>query len=266
MDRLAIESFSKAAPTYDANAKPQHELWSKLLELLGSLDFKSNNKILDIGMGTGRNVHELSNLLPNSYILGFDLAWGMVKYANNNWRVDKNRPVFLQADLRTMPFKSASFDLIVSNAVFQRAGDLKVAFSEVNRILKPKGIFCLSLFTHDTLLELKGAFIRAYRTVKGLQQQIPDAYELPKSDKVLKAIEDCSFSIMETADFRKKQYFKDATDIIRWCKAIGANRNFENWIDGINAGAVLREVDRIYKERQDVFASFEALIVKVQKK
>ncbi len=266
MDKAVIRAFSRAAGTYDENSKPQQELWQKLLNLLQPFgqDYKA---ILDIGMGTGKNTYELARLYPESFIAGFDIAQGMVDYAKNNRLIKKNRPIFLQADLESLPFKNESFDLVVSNAVFQRVNNLKRALKEVNRILKPRGILCLSLFTEKTLLELKSAFVESYKNIKGAN--VPHHEEHNSSIKMVEGLEFAAFNIVKKLDFKKKQYYKSPKDIIKWLKAIGANHHFKNWIDGINGREILREMDKIYREKYSegshVYATFEGLIIKAEK-
>ncbi len=266
MDKAVIRAFSRAAGTYDENSMPQQELWQRLLNVL--MPFNINTKtILDIGMGTGRNTYELAKLYPGSFPVGFDIAWGMVSYAKNNWLIKKSRLIFLQADLEVLPFKNESFDLVVSNAVFQRIGNLKDAFSQINRILKPKGIFCLSLFSQETLFELKEAFVEAYKNIKGIN--LPLQEEHNSSLKITEALKFAAFNIIQKLDFKKKQYYKNPKDILKWLKAIGATHHFRNWINGINARAVLKEMDKIYKEKysenSNIYATFEGLIIKAEK-
>jgi len=258
-------AFSRAAETYDENSKPQQELWQELLSLLEP--FGQNYKlILDIGMGTGKNTYELAKLYPKSFVAGFDITRGMVDYAKRNWIVREDYPVFFQADLENIPFKEKTFDLVISNAVFQRIDNLKEAFRQVNRILKPKGIFCLSLFTERTLLELKSAFIEAYRNVKG--SPIPSSDKHHSSLKVIKDLESAGFQIVKKIDFKKKQYYRNPEDIIRWLKVIGANRYFKNWLIGIGTRRILKEMYNIYKIRYSVdsgvYTTFEGLIIKVE--
>ncbi len=266
MDKAVIRAFSRAAETYDENSKPQQELWQKLLNLLQPFD-QDYKAILDIGMGTGKNTHELARVYPESHIVGFDIARGMVDYAKNNWSVGKNRPIFLQGDLEARPFKNESFDLVVSNAVFQRISNLEDVFSQINKILKPKGIFCLSLFSQETLFELKDAFVEAHKNIKGVN--VPSQEKHNSSLKIAEALKFAAFNIIQKLDFKKKQYYKNPKDIVKWLKAIGATHHFRNWINGINARAVLKEMDKIYRVKYSVdsgvYATFDGIVIKAEK-
>lgn len=266
MDKTVIRAFSRAAGTYDENSMPQQELWQELLNALTPFDINTK-AVLDIGMGTGKNTYELTKIYPQSHIVGFDIAEGMVNYAKNNWIINQDRQIFLQADAEKIPFKDNTFDLVISNAVFQRIGNIKDVFSQINRILKPGGIFCLSLFLQETLFELKSAFVEAYKNIKGVN--IPRQEEHNSDIKITEGLKSTVFNIIKKVEFKKKQYYKSPKDIIKWLKTIGATHHFRSWMNGINGRRVLQEMDRIYKERysedSSIYATFDGLIIKAQK-
>ena len=56
-------------------------------------------------------------------------------------RLDTHRVPVFQTDACAMPFADGSFDLVVSNAVFEHIRDVPAAVSEVARVLRPGG-FC----------------------------------------------------------------------------------------------------------------------------
>lgn len=266
MDKAVIRAFSRAAGTYDENSKPQQELWQKLLSLLEP--FNQNYKaILDVGMGTGKNTYELTRIYPQGYIVGFDIAEGMVNYARNNWIIDRERQIFLQADAEKIPFKDNAFDLVISNAVFQRIGNIKDVFNQINSVLKPGGIFCLSLFLQETLFELRDSFVEAYRNIKGTSPHHNEEHN--SSIKIVEGLKSAAFNVIEKVEFKKRQCYKSPKDIIKWLKAIGAAPHFRDWMDGINGKRVLQEMDKIYKERysenSSIYATFDGLIIKAQK-
>ena len=51
---------------------------------------------------------------------------------------------FVQGDIEEMPLPDNSFDVIVSNCVLNLVPDKNKAFSEMMRVLKPGGHFCVS--------------------------------------------------------------------------------------------------------------------------
>lgn len=267
MDKRKIRAFSKAAETYDDNAWLQRQMWGELLRRVKYLKPKPKY-IVDIGMGTGEHTYELTKLYPNAFTVGFDIAWGMVKYAAVRSPCRPEKPFVLQADLNKMPFKENLFDLVISNVVYQRTHEPRKAFLELRRILKPKGFFCFSLMTKNTLRELHGSFERAYKKVKG--SSLPEVHGHPSDSTVVTSLKKAGFSIISIKKFRKRPTYNSTYEILKWIKGIGATHHYENWIKGIEGRAVLKEMDRVYRKNYSsgdkIFATFEGLIVSARRR
>lgn len=73
----------------------------------------------------------------------------------------------LVADEEALPFAPASLDLIVSGLSLQFANDLPGALVQINRALKPDGLFLGALLGGETLKELREAWILAEDEVLG---------------------------------------------------------------------------------------------------
>jgi NADH dehydrogenase [ubiquinone] 1 alpha subcomplex assembly factor 5 len=73
----------------------------------------------------------------------------------------------LAADPELLPFRGASFDLVVSNLVLHWAGDLPGALAQLRRTLKPDGLLLAALFGGDTLVELRTALFEAELAEEG---------------------------------------------------------------------------------------------------
>ncbi len=64
-----------------------------------------------------------------------------IDYNLNSLRNNKIITHKLRGDISSLPFKGNSFDLISSNMVVEHLSNPKIQFKEINRILKPNGIF-----------------------------------------------------------------------------------------------------------------------------
>ena len=114
---------------------------------------------------------DLARLFPSGELHGLDLAYGMISRACLVARecafftpsTGANFPLFLQADAEKLPYRSESFDLVLSNLAYQWVPDRGQAFREVYRVLKPGGRFFFSTLGHGTLAELHASFCEAYR-------------------------------------------------------------------------------------------------------
>ncbi len=106
------------------------------------------NRILDVGSGAGQIIrHLLATSSPTTEVVGFDLSWEMLKRARERLRSD--RPVFVAADMRSLPFRDASFDCVTCGYVLEYLPDPKDGLREFARVLRPGGTILL-LATEDS--------------------------------------------------------------------------------------------------------------------
>ncbi len=167
MNRLEIEkiskSFSKAAKHYESSAFLQKEVASRLLERLELMNVKPE-RVLDAGCGTGFCTRALKKKYKKAKIIGVDIAPGMIDLANKEnglfsklgfSKVESNKIEYHCADINKLPFDNNHFDLVFSNLAVQWIMEPKLAFLELNRVLKPGGILIFSSMGEETLNELK---------------------------------------------------------------------------------------------------------------
>ncbi len=110
----------------------------KLLELK-----KESNKVLVIAAGTCNESVILAKQSWNTF--NFDLSWESVKVgkvrAKANNVVEKVKTQV--ASVYEIPIKSETFNAVYGNAVLHHF-DLKTAFTEINRVVKKKGVAIFS--------------------------------------------------------------------------------------------------------------------------
>lgn len=70
-------------------------------------------------------------------------------------------------DEEWLPFSSDTFDLVVSGLGLHRANDLPGVLLQINRALRPDGLFLASLFGGGTLGELRAALMQAETEISG---------------------------------------------------------------------------------------------------
>ncbi|MCF8538760.1 MAG: methyltransferase domain-containing protein [Candidatus Nanopelagicales bacterium] len=104
----------------------------------------SYDTVVELGSGTGFFLLNLMQSGIGRRGIATDLSKGMVSVAVRNGQ-DLGLPVDgVVADGESLPFATASVDLVVGHAVLHHIPDLDAMFSEVLRILKPGGrfVFC----------------------------------------------------------------------------------------------------------------------------
>lgn len=162
------QAFERAAATYDRSAFLQQEVARRLDEHLDEMKVEPG-VILDAGCGTGFGVPLLRARFPKARILGMDLAHGMAAQTVRRhghpagWRGVVSRLVpksaslaAVCADLEQLPLQRGCLDMVWSSLTLQWV-DLPKTFREVNRVLKPGGLFLFASLGPDTLQELRAA-------------------------------------------------------------------------------------------------------------
>ncbi|NKB49684.1 MAG: methyltransferase domain-containing protein [Alphaproteobacteria bacterium] len=73
----------------------------------------------------------------------------------------------LAADEEALPFRDGSFDLILSCASLHHVNDLPGTLVQIQRALKPDGVFLAALFGGATLTELRQSWLAAESAIEG---------------------------------------------------------------------------------------------------
>ncbi len=148
-------SFSKAAQAYEDFAAIQKHMVEEIDQRLDFFLLKPK-VCLDLGSGTGLLTRKLQNRFDEAYIYALDIAQPMLETMLE--KNQKSNTLALCADVHKLPLQAESVDLIVSSAMLQWSYDLPLLLKEVQRVLKPEGLFIFATFGPLTLSELRLAW------------------------------------------------------------------------------------------------------------
>lgn len=100
----------------------------------------SDQKILEIGSGTGRFCLALSEKYPNKKIIGIDYTNESIDLSKKGAELKNLKNVeFLQADLFKLPFSDNNFDVVFENGVIEHFYNYPEAIQEMKRVTKKGG-------------------------------------------------------------------------------------------------------------------------------
>jgi malonyl-CoA O-methyltransferase len=260
--KLSIQKeFCKASSNYDGSALLQKEIAGELFDriILPDSDFN----VLDIGCGTGYLVEKFQDVGFLNRVCAVDIALGMLDIV----RKKSLKANLLQSDANHLPFKDKSFELIVSNVAYQWVSDLGSAFRDAKRVLKENGEFYFTIFTENTLKELRKV-ISEYLKVD--MKEVNAVGYLPKSQDIWKILEEEKISITKTDLKQVKQYYPNLMELLYWLKDIGANRYWTNSLyKGLSSRGFIENISKIYEEnfKHDgkISATFEVMFVEATK-
>jgi arsenite methyltransferase len=97
--------------------------------------------VLDIGCGAGVDTLIAAMMVgEKGWVVGIDVIPEMLRQAEVNLnKTTLANVTFQEASGEDLPFPEASFDVVISNGVFNLIPDKLKALNEVHRILKPSG-------------------------------------------------------------------------------------------------------------------------------
>lgn len=127
---------------------PAYELWGKVVDrrarrrMLELAQVADGETVLEVGCGDGSMLESLARANPSGRTVGVDLADGMVTRTQQRLRRLRLPGVELRrADVRSLPFEDASFDVVTCAYVLDilPSEEITQALTEVRRVLRPGG-------------------------------------------------------------------------------------------------------------------------------
>lgn len=127
------------------------------------LNIHSGMKILEIGCGNGAlwTEHIQNSLLQhqnpfpeNVQIVLSDISEGMIRDIKRNIAEKYTQFSYAAFDCHQIPYANESFDLVIANHVLFYCNDIPQVCQEIQRILKPNGVFICSTYGSKHMKEI----------------------------------------------------------------------------------------------------------------
>ena len=262
------KSFSKAAPTYDASSNLQRDVGDYLIKILSGFQGELQNckayshydnqkkqrnsppagktppLALDIGCGTGALSNSLACKYPHVNFFGCDLSLPMLFKARE--RLQGKNIRLLSSDCEFLPFRNSRFDQVISSLTYQWIPDIERAFSEVWRILKPKGLFIFSILGPRTLEELRASYKKTEETLG--KKGFITFMKFQEIERISQNLKDTGFENLLLENALNLKHYKNLWELLRTLKATGAAPSFPNGEKSLARGLILKETAKIYQK------------------
>ena len=107
---------------------------------LGAAAIGADDRVLDVGCGTGQTTRAAAVLATAGAVLGVDLSSAMLRVARERTEAAGLTNVrYQQADAQIHPFPTASFDVALSRTSAMFFGDVAAGLANLSRALRPGG-------------------------------------------------------------------------------------------------------------------------------
>lgn len=132
MWRLRNSVFSADYDERAYNSRiPLQRYWQRTRYKIIMSFIEGNERILDIGCGSSRIIQQLSNAV------GLDISLKKLRYLR------KLGIRLAKADINRLPFRKASFTLVICSQVIEHVPPVPEIYREINRVMTPGGILIL---------------------------------------------------------------------------------------------------------------------------
>lgn len=131
--------YDRFAPFYDL-ATWLYSRWKgmsvemRLREYLDELEVAAGSLVLEVSVGTGRNLRFLP---PSARFFGLDISWGMLKRCQRNTAKWKRDAVLFMGTAEQLPFRDEAFDVVFHFGGINFFNDKAAAIREMIRVAKP---------------------------------------------------------------------------------------------------------------------------------
>lgn len=161
-DLLAAQWWDESSPFKDLlilNA-PRFRYFDEFVS-----DWRGKN-VLDLGCGGGFAAEELAR--RGAIVVGVDPAQELLNVAKSHAKQESLAIDYRYGTGEHIPAADGSFDLVVCVDVLEHVSDVNLVLAEVNRVLKPGG-----LFLYDTINRTLFSFLWMILTLEWISGRIP---------------------------------------------------------------------------------------------
>lgn len=200
------------------------------------MDFKENDKVLEIGCGNGelwlKNINKLKN---NANITLTDICEDMIRDAKENLQSEKYNFKFEVAEPSRLPYENESFDIVIADHILFYMRDLDSVLKEIKRVLKKGGYFYCSTMGNKNMNELEDLILGFSKNIRISRDKISNKFGLENGEKILgKYFKDINLNLYED-----KLIINNYIDILEYIYSIPGTileivdtrkKEFENYV------------------------------------
>ncbi len=231
--------WASHARQFDEGVAAYHE------PLMRSSAIRPEDRVLDIGCGTGQTTRDAARLATEGSALGVDLSGRMLEVASSRAVEEQLTNVsFEQADAQVHPFAPSTFDVAISRTGTMFFGDPTAGFTNVARALRPSGRLVMVAWQPIADNEWFREIVAALAAGRDLPAPPPDApspFALSAPERVRTVLTAAGYDDPVFEDLRGPMYFgPTAEDAYRFVLGL------QGWmLDGLDEAGRTRARDAL---------------------
>lgn len=188
------------AQAYDRLANPMQS-WGETI--IGSLEFRGDETVLDLGCGSGRLTEHLLRKLPNGRVIAVDRSANMLEAAREHLEpLFPGQTQYVQASLEQIDFEQAA-DLAFSNAAFHWVPDHPKMFKAIYTALKPGSWLIAQCGGGPNILSVRkrAQVLMDAQPYRPFFEGWPGPWEFASPETARQRLEQAGFEQVETSTF-----------------------------------------------------------------
>ena len=192
-------------------------------------------RVLELGCGTGESWLADAPALPRDAAITLtDLSPGMVERARETLGAYPQF-AFQTADIQSIPFEDAAFDLVLAHMMLYHVPELPRALMEVRRVLKPEGRFHCATYGEHTVLKVLRPLLPELKAGERFNRR----FTLQNGAATLGAV----FSKVERCDYEDALEITEVEDLVDYLYSLPNQADL--------SPALRPEIARRLRERQE---------------
>jgi len=225
---------------YDAELRLYDEV------LRRAYNVRADDRVLDIGCGTGRTTRDAARSAGEGSALGVDLSASMIERARELARAESVHNVaFEQGDAQVHRFPEDGFDLAISRFGTMFFDDPVAAFANIAVALRPAGRLVMMVWQAHEQNEWSVAIERALGR-EGSPVPAPEAREpfsLADQDRVEAILGAAGFGEVAFTDLHQPIYYgPDVAAALEWVGGFSSTRELLMRLDAVAAEQALERL------------------------
>ena len=172
-----------------------------------------NDRVLDIGCGTGQTTREAARAATQGEAVGVDTSAEMLEVARRRSAAEGLRNVvFEQADAQFNPFPAASFDLCISRFGVMFFADPAAAFANIGRAMRPGARLVWMVWQSREHNAWSGAIRQALAPGTAVSAGGPNPFSLGDPSTAKDLLSTAGFMSIDFVDVREPVFYGPDVD------------------------------------------------------